>query len=317
MGSGYPGAGGAARQPSTEVLAQTVGELGDELQRLLREKIQSGDYGEILVQLGSMASPPAGGGPGSTGFGGGYPGRPGGGYPGAWWRCGTGLCPVPGMSAPGFARRSGGAVECGTGAAAGAGSITSLMAGVSLLGKGSSKELLKKAADQGIDVLVVFEVEVTENRKTSLITNETRIVVYDVATGESIEKSKSLNNITIQKFRAEEEKDEEDPVTSSFDKIFTALDSDSERGLKMRKMPAEIRPEHVQSRVAAILASEDFERLPALAEIKFFCHRGLVSSGLLEKSFQKVLGEAEGAKLASGTEDERVEVISTLLPREK
>ena len=56
------------------------------------------------------------------------------------------------------------------------------MAGVSLLGKGSSKELLEKAADQGIDVLVVFEVEVTENRKTSLITNETRIVVYDVAT---------------------------------------------------------------------------------------------------------------------------------------
>ena len=69
--------------------------------------------------------------------------------------------------------------------------------------------------------------------------------------------------------------------------------------------------------MAAILASEDFERLPALAEIKFFCHRGLVSDGLLEKSFQKVLGEAEGAKLASGTEDERVEVISTLIPREK
>jgi hypothetical protein len=222
---------------------------------------------------------------------------------------------APGMQPPGTAMGSGGGAA--PGAAAGAGNATSLMAGVSLLGEGGSKELLEKAADQGIDVLVVFEVEVTENRKTSLITNETRIVVYDVAGGEAIEKSKSLNNITIQKFRAEEEKDEEDPVTASFDKIFTSLDSDPERGLKMREMPAEIRPEHVQSRVAAILASEGFERLRALAEIKFFYHRGLVSDGLLEKSFQKVLGEAEGAKLASGKEDERVEVISTLIPREK
>ena len=77
-----------------------------------------------------------------------------------------------------------------------------------------------------------------------------------------------------------------------------------------------VRPEHVESRVAAILASGDFERLPALAEIKFFSHRGLISDGLLEKSFQKVLGEAEGAKLASGTEAERTEVISTLIPPE-
>ncbi len=85
----------------------------------------------------------------------------------------------------------------------------------------------------------------------------------------------------------------------------------------MREIPAEIRPEHVESRVAAILASEDFDRLPALAEIKYFHHRKLLSDSLLTKSFQKVLGEAEGAKLATGTEAERLEVIGTLLPLEK
>jgi hypothetical protein len=189
-----------------------------------------------------------------------------------------------------------------------------LAAGVTLLGKDSTKELLEKAADLGIDVLAVFEVEVKESVKTNLINNDARLVVYDVATGEPLKRSKLLNNITVQKYRAEEEKDDEDPVTEAFDELFTALDSDPERALKVREMPAEIVPEHVASRVAAILASGDFERLPALAEIKFFHHRGLISDGLLEKSFQKVLGDAEGAKLASGTEAERSEVISTLIP---
>jgi hypothetical protein len=78
-----------------------------------------------------------------------------------------------------------------------------------------------------------------------------------------------------------------------------------------------MRPEHVERRVAAILAREGAEPLPALAEIKFFHHRGLISDGLLEKAFQKVLGEADGAKLATGTEEERIEVVSTLLPHEK
>jgi hypothetical protein len=219
----------------------------------------------------------------------------------------------PGMMRPGAGMGSG-----SVGGVPGGANSMSLMVGVSLLGEGSTKKLLEKATDQGIDVLVIYEVEVAQNLKTNFVINETRIVVWDVAKGEDIEKSKSLNNITIQKLRAEDKEDEEeDPVTACFDKLFKKLDDDPAIGLKMREIPAEIKPEHVESRVAAILASEDFERLPALAEIKYFHHRGLVSDGLLTKSFQKVLGEAEGAKLATGTEEERLAIISTLLPSEK
>ncbi|MHB8972408.1 MAG: hypothetical protein ACYC4N_18360 [Pirellulaceae bacterium] len=260
-------------------------------------------------------APPPGSGPG------GYPGMPSG-APGATLGSGPGSYPgmptgagmmPPGLSPPGPGMGSGSA-----GGAPGAVNPMSLMVGVSMLGEGSTKELLEKAADQGIDVLVVYEIEVNENQKTNLVVNETRIVVYDVAKGEDLEKSKPLNNIAIQKLRAEnEKKDEEDPVTACFAKLFKMLDDDPEKGLKMREIPAEIKPEHVESRVAAILAREDIARLPALAEIKFFHHRGLVSDGLLTKSFQKVLGEAEGAKLATGTEAERLEVIGTLLPSDK
>jgi hypothetical protein len=216
---------------------------------------------------------------------------------------------------------SGGGMMPGPGGIGGQGNAAagpaSLMTGVRLLGEDSTKDLLKKAADEGVDVLVVYEVKVTENLKTKLITNDTRIAVYNVATGEQIERSKVLNNFEVQRFRAEEDKDEEDPVTVCLDRLFTALDGSPEHGgLKATDLPAGTKPEHVEGRVAAILADRNMPRLAALAEIKFFYHRGLVSDGLLEKSFQKLLGDAEGAKLASGKEEERIEVASTLIPRE-
>jgi hypothetical protein len=203
------------------------------------------------------------------------------------------------------------------GAAAGNANPNSLGAGITYLGEGTLKELTDEAAKQGIDVLIYFDVTVSQNVKTNLVNNETRIVVRDVVKGEDIEKSKDLKNIEIQKARAEDKKEGDDPVTVAFDKLFKVLDEDGPKRLKVKDFPSELRPEHVEGRVAAILAKEGAEPLPALAEIKFFHHRGLISDGLLEKAYQKVLGEADGSKLATGTEEERIEVVSTLLPHEK
>lgn len=251
--------------------------------------------------------------------------------PGAGSGGGGGISP-PGMSAPGGAGMLGpgppgsgmmgpGGPQPGMGgaggAAAGNANPNSLGAGMTYLGEGTLKELTDEAAKQGLDVLIFFEVTVSQNVKTNLVNNETRIVIRDVGAGEDIEKSKDLNNITIQKARAEDKKEGDDPVTAALDKIFKALDEDGPKRLKVKDFPAEIRPEHVERRVAAILAKEGAEPLPALAEIKFFHHRGLISDGQLEKAYQKVLGEADGSKLATGTEDERIEVVSTLLPHEK
>ena len=198
-----------------QILTQTVGELGDELQRRLREKIQSGDYGEILVQLGSAPTRPAEREAAAV-FRGcparavcpapairacrvlaaclqRYPGMPGaGGMPPGYARSarGAGAGAAGAGSAAAGARRTGWALPDGCrsrpGACAGRfrppgmrhlgwvwvlaaarrpaqAAPASLWRGVTLLGKDSTKELLEKAADQGIDVLVVFEVEVKEN----------------------------------------------------------------------------------------------------------------------------------------------------------
>ncbi|MHB8953064.1 MAG: hypothetical protein ACYC4U_08780 [Pirellulaceae bacterium] len=358
-GGMYPGAPGTGAAAGSDPLNSAAGEVGDELLRELKERVEHGEYGEILTQLSSGTvrpaagrapggpgdpsgrSSPGGGYPGMPGAG--YPGMPGGGYPGMPGGASASGPPggYPGMPggasgsgpAGGYPGMPGGASASGppggypgmspfgpgmgpgsVGGVPGAANPARLMAGVTMLGEGETEELLQKAADQGIDVLVVFEVEVTQNVKTNLVANETRIVVWNVAKRETLEKSKSLNNFAVQKSRAEGQKGDEDLVVSCVAKLFQILDEDPAKALKMREFPAEIRPEHVQSRVAAILSSEEYERLPALAEIKYFHHRGLVSDDLLKKSFQKVLGEEEGAKLATGKEEERLGVVSTLLP---
>ncbi len=188
-----------------------------------------------------------------------------------------------------------------------------LAAGIAMLGEGTPKELLEAAEDQGLDVLVVFEVNIKENYKTGLITNETRMVVYSVKKGKEIYKSKDINNIKVQIARAEGMSDDEDIVEDTFDKMFTALGDDPESGLTVRDIPEALTPENVKGYVAALISSEQFDRLPVLAEIKFFHHRGLITDEMLTKAFQHVLGELEGAKLAEGKADERLAVVTPLI----
>lgn len=192
----------------------------------------------------------------------------------------------------------------------------SLINGVTMLGKGETKDLLKKAADQGIDILAVFEVDVEENLRTKFVTNKTRLVVWDVAKGTELAKSGVFQNIQIQKQRAENP-DGDDPVTVGFDKLFAVLDSDPGKTIKVQDVPTTLKREHVEGRIAALLANPPADRLAVLAEIRYFRHRGLISDGLLVKSYQELLGDEKGMKLATGSQKERLEVLEPLLPQEK
>ena len=181
-----------------------------------------------------------------------------------------------------------------------------------MLGEGTVKELLEAAEDQGLDVMVLFDVNIKKNFKTGLVTNETKMVVYNVKKGDYFYKSKGINNVKVQIQRKEDE-DEEDLVEAAFDKMFTALDENSETGLRMKEIPDALTPENVKSYVTGLLSSEQFDRLPVLAEIKFFHHRGLITDEMLTKAYQHVLGELDGAKLAEGKPEERVAVIESLV----
>ena len=89
---------------------------------------------------------------------------------------------------------------------------------MTLLGKDSTKDLLEKAADQGIDVLVVFEVEVTENVKTNLVTTRRGSWSTTWPVVSRSRRSKPLNNFRSSEISGpRKRRDEEDPVTVAFD----------------------------------------------------------------------------------------------------
>jgi hypothetical protein len=161
----------------------------------------------------------------------------------------------------------------------------------------------------------MFESKVSQNRKTQLVNNETYIVLWDVRSRAEITKTRDLDNIAVQKIRAKEEEDEQDPVAALIEKLFSEMESDAPESLKLRPFP-DISPELAQTRIATILADEQLERLPVLAEIKYYRSREFIDDDILTKSFQKVLGELDGAKLAQGNEEERIEVVKNLLPSE-
>ena len=202
-----------------------------------------------------------------------------------------------------------------------AGRRTGLPPGLTVLGEGTSDELLEEASEQGIDVLVLFDADVEQNRKTNLVINKTRIEVWDVRRREQIIRTSALNNVRVQIERAEAEYgDDEDPVDTLLEELFAQLESasseDSDKSLKVREFPEGVRPEHVQGRITQILADEGVETLPMLAEIKFYHSRDLIDDSTLTKCFQQVLGKEDGAKLAQGEEDERVEIVKGLITKE-
>ncbi|MBM4090501.1 MAG: hypothetical protein FJ276_13925 [Planctomycetes bacterium] len=192
-----------------------------------------------------------------------------------------------------------------------------------MLGEGTSKALLDTAAEQGIDLLVVFEVKVEQNRKTGFVINETRVAVFQVATRKEIRKGKELRNTEVQLKRADLKDDADDPVKVEIDKLFAPFFADAapegdqpDLRVKMSEIPQGMAPEHVKGRVESLLASASDKQLPTLAEIKFYHHRGLLDDETFAASFQKVLGEADGAKLAKGTEEERLAAVAGLLPKD-
>jgi hypothetical protein len=348
---GYGGSGsGQSGQGASQQLTKLTGELGTTLVTRLKANIAEGHYGDLLTHLSQVAvqrqgnnAYGAGGYPGAGGgYGSGYPGSggpaagsagggsgmnmgaPGGSFPGSGGGPGTGMVPGGpggaggpggpgmGMGAPGGPGGPGGRGAGGPGVDDAPDGVQSLGAGIVMLGEGTAKELLEAAEDQGVDVLVLFDVNIKKNYKTGIVTNETKMIVYDVNKGEDLYKSKGINNVKVQIAR-KEEKEEEDLVEAAFEKMFTALDEDKETGLRVTEIPDALTPENVKGYVSSLLTSEQFDRLPLLAEIKFFHHRGLITDEMLTKAFQHVLGEMDGAKLAEGKPAERLTVIESLI----
>lgn len=193
-----------------------------------------------------------------------------------------------------------------------------VMAGVTFLGKDESAALKQKAAEEGTDVLALFEVKIDVNIRNNVVTNESRIILWDVWKGQEICRTKLINAVKIQQHHGDPRYADEDLVGDAIDKIFADIDGKSEAGaakqLKMTEFPKEILPVHAAGRVAMLLASQPTHPLPALAEVKYYHERGLIDDAAFTAACQTLVGDTDGKTLAEGKDKQRRAIVEKLVP---
>jgi hypothetical protein len=295
--AGMPGAGGGAGSGTRSSLDYYTGELGKSLLEKLEAKVDEGIFGNVQ---GEMGMPTAG--PANPGMMVGAPAMaPPGGEPGAEPGGGDGAAP-----AGGGAR---GKDEAGA-----------IRPGITFLGNAATKEALeKKAKEQGLDVLILFDVKVQRPGKTKIVRNSTKISVLLVDRPQEIpvHTSAMLTNVEVA---AEREKDKDgDPVDEEMDKLIAKLESyttaaGTPQTLKLSPFLETLAPQHAANRVASLTASPTDQPLAVLAEIKLYHSKKLISDQQFQEA-AKVFLKDKADLLAKGKEDERRKALDSLFPK--
>jgi hypothetical protein len=227
------------------------------------------------------AAPPSGGGPGAGGFGAGNQPQP----------------PVPVSNIPSTID-----TELPSG-------IIPLAPCLSFIGtEESANDLIKRANKQGFDSLILFEVEVKANAR-GIVNNDARIRLIDLKDLKSARNynGKKLNNIQVAR-----EAKGEDSVESSVNMVIKK----AREHFALQEMPAALSAEIVKTkRLPALVKDKDRSKLDLLSEVNLYFSMGLIDAAEKQDAFEGILG-ADGRTLATGTEDERKEILDRLVRRE-
>lgn len=298
---GMPGTGGGAANGARATLDYYTGELGESLLEKLEAKVDEGVFGDVQREMDMPTAAPA-----NQGMAGMVAGAPGMAPPGG---------PGEDGAEPGFD----GAPAVG-GAGRGKDEAGSIRPGMTFLGNAASKEALeKKAREQGLDVLIVFDVKVQRPGKTKIVSNSTKISVLLVDRPQDVPVHTSVV-LTNVKVAAEREKDRDgDPVDEEIDKLIAKLEAytsptGTPQTLKVGPFLESLAPQHAANRVTNLTASPSEAPLRDLAEIKLYHSKKLIS----DQQFQdaaKVFLKDKAELLAKGKEDERRKALDSMLPK--
>ena len=299
---GMPGAGGggAAAGDGRGLIDFYTGEFGTKLLESLESRILDGKFGDVLKDFQGPGNA------GGAGGAGGMPGMPG--MPGAG---GAGGMPgMPGM--PGVGGGAGGMPGAG-GPAGGAGNAREpkgIMPGLVVLGTGGRDSLEKRAKDQNLDLLFIFEVKVSQSPRTEIVNNTTTLKLYAVQKpGEVVFTSTGLNALTVTKQR--EKPKDKDPVDVEVERALGVID----KSFVVSEMPG-LQPEHALRRVNLISSSQEAEPLSHLVEIRAFKAMRLISGQQFQDGVKGLIGpEKAEALLKSGKEEDRKPALASFLPR--
>lgn len=287
----YGGGPGAAGGGNVSALFNRFsGELGERFLNEFQTRVFDGQFGQILRD-----APAAGSRRGAGGYGGEY--GEGGMYGGSMpYGSSEGPGYGPGMAGGGGARPQA------------PGAAVPITTGLCFLGVEPQDRLLTKAAREGLQVLLLVNVDVQVNVKTKVVNNDTELVLFDVAKKIPLHSTAKFNNVKIQNNRQGSKKD---GVQDEFNKLFKYVDDN----LTVLPVPSAIKPEHVQGRVSSLLAAKHDNLLPVLVEIRYWQRQNMLTEEEMVAAFKQLLGEENGNQLATGDEETRKKLLEKYLPR--
>jgi hypothetical protein len=187
-----------------------------------------------------------------------------------------------------------------------------LIPGVMHLGVGSSADLLNTAQQEGVDVLVVFEVSVDLNARTGTRGNTTQMKLIRVKDGKAIRNGSKLNYINVWRDRQRQKNDSRDPVISEVNKMFSVVD-EGEFKMISSDMP-NIDGDIAKQRVEHLASEKDGDPLVRLVEIMNYYRQGKISKSFAVSQVALLIGDENAESLFSNDEAERKSAILKWIP---
>jgi hypothetical protein len=181
-----------------------------------------------------------------------------------------------------------------------------LVPGLHYIGTGKSTELVKKAEESGYSTLIIFNVVVKENRRAQYIQNECEAKLWDLKKKKLISVSKSLKNNEVAKDMAE---GKEDVVQLAMAKF---LEQVRAKSLSTEIPPAIDADMIKKNRLPTLTDDTTMSGLDRLFEAYYWKSKGMLADQDYQLVAEKVLGDS-AAKLSTGTEEERKEILLGLM----
>ena len=168
--------------------------------------------------------------------------------------------------------------------------------GIMYLGIGPTKEMVSKASDADVDILIHFEVIIKEDRNEN-VQNISRCRLINVSSGKSIGLSKPIDSVAEQKLP--EASGGRVYIEKQLDNLFDILDRD----VAVTSLPT-LTPEVAKRRLATLMGTSPPRSLRTLAEIRLYQSRQLLNQEEVETAFD-IVGGTESLTFLYGLANER------------
>jgi len=187
---------------------------------------------------------------------------------------------------------------------------SAIMPGVTMLGQGTADGILGRAAAEGIDAVLLFDVQVVSVAKVKLVRNTTTLQLFDVASRRKIQSTSALVNILMQNEREKAKKEKKpDPLDTAIEKVIKMLDM----SYKMRKMPF-LTAEIVQSnRLIPLVSDKPSNPLRALAEVMYYHQNKLCPDEDRKTTFDLLVGPQIADKMLNGSKQDKLVAVDVYL----